>query len=119
LIEMNKQYGPQGVAFWAVNANLQDSPDRIADHVKQSNLNFPVLKDVGNKVADLLGAQRTPEVFLFDGERKLRYHGRIDDQFGINYKRAQPTRKDLATAIDEVLAGKPVSQPTTTVAGCF
>lgn len=119
LIELNKQYGAQGVAFWAINANLQDTPERVAEHVKQNHLDFPVLKDPANKVADLLGAQRTPEVFLFDADRKLRYHGRIDDQFGINFKRAQPTRNDLTSALDEVLAGKPVGQPTTQVAGCY
>ena len=48
------------------------------------------------------------------------YQGRIDDQFGIGYRRpGKPTRRDLAEAIDEVLAGKAVSKPKTEVAGCF
>src|SRR2546423_1460571 len=50
---------------------------------------------------------------------KLRYRGRIDDQFGVGYKRNEPTRKDLELALQEVLAGKPVSVADTPVAGCL
>jgi hypothetical protein len=78
-----------------------------------------VLKDEGNVIADRLGARRTPEVLVLDAERHDSYQGRIDDQFGVGYKRAQPTRRDLALALDELLAGKPVSVPTTPVAGCL
>src|SRR5207237_2159542 len=48
-----------------------------------------------------------------------RYQGRIDDQFGLGFQRPQPLRHDLASALDEVLAGKQVSQATTPVAGCL
>jgi hypothetical protein len=78
-----------------------------------------VLKDLGAEVADQFAARRTPEVFLLDAERIVRYHGRIDDQYGIGYKRARPTRRDLAVAIEELLAGKPVSQPMKESVGCY
>jgi mono/diheme cytochrome c family protein len=103
----------------AINSNRQDTAERVAKHASEFALPFPVLKDDGTKVADQFGAQRTPEVFVLDGERTIRYQGRIDDQFGNLYKRSAPTRHDLVIALDEVLAGKPVSQPTTTVAGCL
>src|SRR5262249_41120199 len=106
------------VQFLAINANRMDTAKRIADHAAKYRLNFPVLKDEGNKVADAIGARRTPEAFLLDGARKIRYQGRIDDQYGIATQRPKPTRRDLAVALDEILAGKMVSVPTTAVAGC-
>jgi hypothetical protein len=77
-----------------------------------------LLKDVGNKVADQFGAERTPEVFLLDEQRQVRYHGRIDDQYGVGFSRDKAERQDLAVAIEELLAGKDVSVPQTDVVGC-
>ncbi len=119
LVALHKQYAPQGVQFLAINANVQDTSARVAAHAKSNGLPFPVLKDESHVVADQFAAQRTPEVFLLDGERQVRYHGRIDDRFGIGYKRSQPTRHDLAVALEEVLAGKTVTQPAIPVAGCL
>jgi peroxiredoxin len=119
LAELSKSYGPRRVAFLAINSNSQDSFARVAEHARQFGIPFPVLKDDGSRVADLFGAERNPEVFVLDRERRIRYHGRIDDQVGIGYKRPEPTRRDLATALDELLGGKPLSRPTTEVAGCL
>jgi mono/diheme cytochrome c family protein len=82
-------------------------------------LEFPFLKDPGNAVADQFGAARTPEVFVLDASRVVRYHGRIDDQYGITYTRTAPGQRDLAIALDELLAGKVVSQSVTKVSGCL
>jgi peroxiredoxin len=119
LAELHKEYAGKGVQLLAVNSNRQDSAAEIAKHAKKYGLPFPVLKDEGNAVADKFGARRTPEAFVLDGERVIRYQGRIDDQFGIGYQRPRPTRRDLAEALDEVLSGKAVSKATTTVAGCI
>jgi hypothetical protein len=77
------------------------------------------LKDPGNAVADKLGARRTPEVFVLDDQRAVRYLGRIDDQYGVGYVRASVGRKDLAVALEELLAGKEISQPATEPVGCL
>ena len=61
--------------------------------------------------------QRTPEVFLLDADRVIRYHGRIDDQYGIGFRRDKPTRNDLEQALDELLAGKPITTAETEVVG--
>jgi peroxiredoxin len=118
LKELHQEYSSKGVHFLAVNSNSQDTPERVAAHAKKSEIPFPVLKDDGAAVADLFAAQRTPEAFVLDASRTIRYRGRIDDQFGIGFKRAKPGRNDLKEALDEVLAGKAVSVPTTPVAGC-
>lgn len=119
LAEFHKEYAAKGVQFLGINANMQDTPDRIAAHAKKYEIPFPLLKDSGNVVADKLGAQRTPEAVILDAGGVVRYQGRIDDQFGIGFKRAQPTQADLRDALDAVLAGQSVKRATTEVAGCL
>jgi hypothetical protein len=80
---------------------------------------FPVLKDPGNSIADQFGGARTPEVFVLDEDRVVRYCGRIDDQFGIGYQKKEANRNDLQQAVEELLVGKAVSQPTTETIGCL
>ena len=82
-------------------------------------IGFPILKDLNNKLADQLGAVRTPEIFVLGPDRVVRYHGRIDDQYGVGYQRQSAGQSFLQSAIDELLAGKPVSKPETAVVGCF
>ena len=78
------------------------------------HIDWPFLYD-GDKqsIATALGASVTPEIFIFDQERKLRYRGRIDD----NIDGSQVTSRDAQTAIDELLAGKPVTVDSTDAAG--
>jgi peroxiredoxin len=119
LIELHKEYAGKGVQFLAINANEHDTAQAIADHVKKYGIPFPVLRDGTHVAADRLGAERTPEAFVLDAKFVVRYRGRIDDQFGVGFQRPQPTRRDLAEALDEVLAGKVVTTPATPVAGCI
>jgi peroxiredoxin len=119
LSQMHKNYASHGVQLLGINSNSQDTPDRVAVHAKENSIPFPVLKDEANKVADEFGAQRTPEAFLLDNEQRIRYRGRIDDQFGIGYKRTAPTTHELVDALNALLAGKPIAKSTSTVAGCI
>jgi peroxiredoxin len=119
LAEMHKTYADKGVLFLAINANKQDSWEKIAAHAKEYALPFSVLKDSDYQATDLFGARRTPEAFVLDGSLKIRYQGRIDDQFGVGFQRPEPTRTDLRLALDEVLAGKQVTKAATPVAGCL
>lgn len=122
LAELSKKFSKEGVAFLAIDSNQQDSIQKIAAFGQRHQIEFPILKDPGNVVADQFGARRTPEVFLLDQDRSIRYTGRIDDQYGFrdsaSYQRAAATRNDLEQAIGELLASKPVSVPTTTAIGC-
>jgi thiol-disulfide isomerase/thioredoxin len=119
LAELHRAYAEKGVAFVGVNSNVHDTATRIAAHAGANAIPFPVLKDAANVVADDFGARRTPEAFVLSAGGKVLYQGRIDDQFGVGFKRKEPTRRDLAAALDEVLAGKAVSKPLTEVAGCL
>jgi peroxiredoxin len=119
LVELAKEYEPKGVGFVAISSNQQDSISDIARLAKEYKIGFPILKDVKNVVADQFGAQRTPEVYVLDKDRVVRYHGRVDDQYGVGYVRKKAEQRDLANAIDQLLAGKTVSKPETQAAGCF
>lgn len=112
------QFEPGEVAVIGINSNSHDSVTEIAAYARRHGIEFPILKDSGNKVADQLGAERTPEVFVLDGNRIVRYHGRIDDQYGVGYVKDEPVREDLKEAVRELLEGKPVSVASTKPVGC-
>jgi peroxiredoxin/mono/diheme cytochrome c family protein len=122
LAELDKQFDDARVAIVGVDSNQQDSISEIAAYAQRNKIEFPILKDPGNAVADRFAAVRTPEVFVLDKDRVVRYWGRIDDQYGfaegVGYQRREPTRRDLVEAVGELLSGKSVSVPTTAALGC-
>lgn len=119
LSEMASEYSAKKVRFVGVNSNRQDTHEDIQNYLKQQSLSFPLLRDEGNVVADQFGATRTPEVFVLDQQLVVRYRGRIDDQYSPGVTRAAATRDDLKLAVDELLAGQPVSVPETAAVGCM
>ncbi|MEX0610548.1 MAG: redoxin domain-containing protein [Pirellulales bacterium] len=119
LSELAARYEPKGVQFVGINSNRQDTLREIAHYARVHKIDFPLLKDPYQRVADLFGATRTPTAFLLDARQIIRYRGPIDDQFGVGYARAGATTSDLAAALDELLAGKPVSTPITEPVGCY
>ncbi|HVC92761.1 MAG TPA: redoxin domain-containing protein, partial [Pirellulales bacterium] len=112
------EFESQGVAFLGINSNRQDSITDLAAYARLQEIAFPLLKDPGNVIADRFGAVRTPQVFVVDQDRVVRYSGRIDDQYLVGVQRPQPTRRDLALALEALLAGNPLEAAETTVAGC-
>jgi peroxiredoxin/mono/diheme cytochrome c family protein len=128
LAALAKKYEASGVTFLGINANAQDNLTEIKNFARAHGIEFPILKDPGSKLADRLGATRTPAVYVLDKERVVRYAGRIDDQYGIqstesgkpvSYQLRDARRHDLAIALDELLAGKSVSVASTDVTGCL
>lgn len=119
LVAIAERYAGQGVIVWGINSNRQDTPTEIAAYARQHKIKFPLLKDPGNQVADQFGATRTPEVFVLDEQRIIRYYGRIDDQFGVGYAQAKARTNFLEQSIEQLLAGQPVTTPRTEAAGCL
>ena len=121
--KLSEEFGPRGVAFLGVSSNVQDSLTELAAFARDHGIAFPILKDLGNQIAERFGATRTPQVFLLDRERAIRYAGRIDSQFtfgsGVGLAQPQEQRADLALAIGELLAGKEISVAATEVKGCL
>lgn len=107
-------YTKKGVTFFGINANSTESFDAVKTHASEKGYPFAVLKDENNVVADMLGATRTPEVFLIDKNKTVLYHGRIDD----SRDEKKVTSTDLKDAIDEVIAGKEVAVKETKSFGC-
>ena len=113
--DMAAAYAARGVQFVGINSNSTESVADAVAHAKKHGHTFTILKDPGNKVADLYDARRTPEVFVVDKSGKLVYHGRIDE----NYEdAAKVTSPDLKNALDALLAGQPVAKAETKAFGC-
>jgi peroxiredoxin len=119
LVDLEKRYRTQNVQFLAVYPNESEDLDQIAAHASDRDVPFPVLKDCGQRLADAVGVNRVPSVAILDGDFVLRYRGRVDDRYGPGYRRDKATRNDLGQALDEVLAGKPVSVAATEADGCL
>ena len=104
----------------AINSNEDTNypEDSFEEMKKRSNLkqfNFPYLRDETQEIAKAYGSTHTPEIFLFDGNREMVFHGKIDD----NWQDEKNVKsKYLRNAIEELLAGKPVSIPETFTIGC-
>lgn len=108
------EYSARGVKFVFVNSNVTESAADVAEHARKARFAFPVYKDDNNVVADQLGAQFTPEVFVLDQSGTLRYHGHIDD----SRNAARIQFQGLRVALDALLAGKTVERTDTKAFGC-
>jgi peroxiredoxin len=109
LKNMTAEYGRRGVLFVAVHSDRWETAEDIRAHAAKYGHVFPVIRDPDGRVATLLNARRTPEVFLMDGDGKLRYHGRIAAKIGT---------PDLRNALDALLAGRPIEPAVTKAFGC-
>lgn len=119
LSALDRKFRPRGVAILGINANASETAEQVAQYGREYALSFPILKDDGNQVADLLLAGRTCEVVVLDEQRAIRYRGAIDDEYlqGGGSKRVG-VRPYLAEALEAVLAGRRVWEPVTSVQGC-
>jgi thiol-disulfide isomerase/thioredoxin len=118
LKQMEKEYRDKGVQFLTINVGADDSIVAMAAHAVKFDMEFPFVKDFDGQCVRALGVERTPGVAILDGDRRLRYRGRIDDQYRLGGQRPSATRNDLREALEEVLAGREVSVKETPVDGC-
>lgn len=120
-VEIQEKFGPDSFQLIAINSNSAnpdypgDSFENMVKRAEEKNFNFPYLVDDDQSIAKKYGAGRTPEIFLFDEQRKLVYHGRINDNPKVH---SDITRHDLQIALEELIAGKEVTMPTTPPIGC-
>jgi hypothetical protein len=131
VVTLTKEYAQKGVGFIAVNGNdatryPDDAMEPMTHRAKERGFPFPYVRDDSQDFVRALGARFTPEVYVFGplegggtgnggGTRRLRYHGRIDD----NHRDiARVTSPDLRNALDAILDGKAPPTPETTAFGC-
>jgi peroxiredoxin len=112
--KLAQDFNARGITVIGVNANNTEPADAVKAHASAQHLTFTILKDPGNKLADRLGATKTPEAYLVDANNRLVYHGRVDnskDPAGVE-------SSELRDAMDALLAGKPIQKTTATAFGC-
>ncbi|HWH76713.1 MAG TPA: thioredoxin family protein [Candidatus Binatus sp.] len=112
--KLAQDYKAKGINVVGINANNTEPAAEVKSHAAEKGLTFTILKDDGNKIADRLGATRTPEAYVLDASMKLVYHGRIDN----SQKVEGITANDLREALDEMLAGKAVTKTGGAAFGC-
>lgn len=120
MIQIQRDYDEKGVKVVAINSNEDENyPDDSFENMKkraaEKKFNFPYLRDEDQSVAKEFDATHTPEIFLFDENRKLAFHGKIDD----NWQEPEKVKNHyLRNALDELLEGKEISVPETFTIGC-
>jgi len=112
--KLAQDYRARGVNVVGINSNATEDIDYIKQQIASEKFSFVVLKDKNNKIADMLGAERTPEVYFLDASNKLVYHGRIDNHRNVELVQSN----DLRNAIDATLEGKPVVKTEAAAFGC-
>jgi len=120
MVQIQAEYADKGLQFLVINSNdVTKYPDDNFDNMKvraeEKGYNFPYLIDETQEIAQRYGAERTPEVFLFDKSGSLRYHGAIDD----NYDDPSAVSSHyLRDALEAVLSGESPAVDQTPPRGC-
>jgi hypothetical protein len=117
--KINREYAGRA-AFWLVYPDRSESAEQIRKHEREFTLELPALRDVQRSLVDESHAQTTPEAAVFDVNRKLIYHGRIDNLFE-DFGRARPaaTTHELEDAIRAAIDGKEVANASVPGVGCY
>ena len=121
LAELGRDYASRNVAIVGINSNdvanyPDDSPAKMKEEVQSARYTFPYLYDESQAVAKAYRAACTPDIYLFDKNRKLVYRGQFDDSRPGNG--IPVTGKDLRAALDTLLTGKPLSPNQKASMGC-
>lgn len=121
IVRLANDYIPKGVAFVAISSNdvttyPADSPELMKVNAQKEKYPFPYLYDESQNVARAYDAACTPDFYVFDGQKKLTYRGRLDDSRPSN---GIPTSgRDIRAALDAMLSGKPVAEKQYPSGGC-
>lgn len=114
MVELNKKFKEKGVTFIGINSNKEETNISIKKHAKEKGLDFLILKDEKNIIANKLNATVTPEAYILNSNFEILYHGRIDD----SQNEVKVEVKDLANALTQILNGEKVSNQRTKAFGC-
>ena len=121
LAQLGRDYADKDVAIVTISSNdpaayPDDAPESLKEMAQEAGFNFPLLFDESQKTAQSFTAIATPDIFIFDSNRKLVYRGQFDDTRPNSGGEA--TGKDVREAIDRVLSGKSVSTRQKPAIGC-
>jgi peroxiredoxin len=107
-----KDYKPKGINVIGINSNSTEPEEEVK--TKSASLSFPMLIDKGNKIADMFGAERTPEVYFLNSNNVLVYHGAVDNNKDVS----MANKPFLRDAIDATLASKAIEKADVPAVGC-
>jgi len=119
-IEIQRDYAGKGVQLVGINSNdevkyEEDDFDHMVARAKRLGYNFPYLRDESQKVAEAYGPVSTPDFYVLDADRVIRYRGRLDD----NHKDPRKVAKRyVRDALDDLLVDRSVRTPLTPPYGC-
>jgi peroxiredoxin len=117
--DLQREYADRGVRIVAISSNdanayPADSFERMIEHAREADYAFDYLYDESQEIARALGSERTPEAFVFDADRRLVYHGAVDD----DREEDRVTTHYLRDAIEAGLAGETPPVADTPPVGC-
>ena len=120
MIRLGRYAMEREINVLAINPNINpkypdDAPDEMGKKVKERGIPFPYLIDDTQKVARAFDAQCTPDIYLFDAEQKLVYHGRLDDNW---QEESKVTKEELKDAMTNLAEGKPIGVNQVPSMGC-
>lgn len=110
--QIAKDYKSKGINVVGINSNFNETEEEVKNHA--ANFSFPMLIDKGNKIADMLGAERTPEAYFLSNDNKLAFHGAIDN----NKDESMVKTPYLRNAMDASLEGKKIEKADVPAVGC-
>jgi peroxiredoxin len=114
-----KDYENRGIAFYSVYSDPAETAVGVQTHDSEYAIPFPALLDPQQMLARETGARTTPEAVVVSATGEEIYRGRIDDRFAnFGKTRIHVDRHDLRLALDQILEGKPVSNPDVPALGC-
>lgn len=121
ILRLAADYLPRGVTFVGISSNdaanyPDDSPANLAQMVSERGIPFPILHDASQATARAFAAVCTPEFYVYDAARALRYHGRLDGSTPGNGVACDGS--DLRPALDALLTAQPVAVPQHPSMGC-
>src|SRR5262245_5221359 len=117
--ELERATRSRGARFLAIDSNYQDDAAQVSALGESARIEFPMLLDPDQRVADAFGVTRSSEVVVLDPELKVRYQGAVDDQYGPGTSKPAPTAPGLSAALDAVLSGREPSVSATKATGCL
>lgn len=119
MIDLANEYKNRGIKFVAINANAPVHPDdsfeKMKEEVIERNIPFPYLVDSTQEIAQAYNAQCTPDIYVFDENKKLYYHGRINDNW---QNPGEVKEENLKDAIEALLKNDPPPQDQPPSMGC-
>jgi peroxiredoxin len=120
MIRLGRYAMEREINVLAINPNINpkypdDAPGEMDKKIKEWGIPFPYLIDDIQKVARAFDAQCTPDIYLFDTDQKLVYHGRIDDNW---QEESKVTKEDLKNAITNLADGKSITGKQIPSMGC-